>query len=401
MKTVEIFLDESGDIRRRRPMNITGLAVLSPGTNARDEFHAAFLAKLEEQGLTSGVCDHFASNDGRRPEEIAESVRVPGVFVPKRPVNGDWQGFWSQIHEIAGHAKDAAGAHGVTLAAFSLQFPASTERRWGTPDPALDQLLDRPYSECLKDVIELLIYETPQIADTLRSPGGCLLAVDLPTRTFGAPVKEAEMADKLAQAWGNWGLDARPETDRETGQAEIVAGTLEAADAIEILTTALNRRPAEAINFQVDRARCCKLISWSQWAPPGVTNPRKLQNRRFWAISDSPRPKQIHFLADFVSNGIFNQSIRPNIDPFRVWFDRGFLLSSANEKAGEWLEAVRSFANGDRVAAFSAVNRILRKDDADRTSKTFQFFRRSATGWPDQLRAEDLQRLFSEVGESD
>lgn len=396
MKTVEIFLDESGDIRRRKPMNITGLAVLSPDVEARDTFHAEFRQALQEKGLTAGVCDHYAPNDRRRPEEIAGAVQVPEVFVPKRAADGDWQGFWEKIHQVAGIAHATANAQRVTLAAFSLQFPASTERRWGTPDPALDQLLDRPYSECLKDVIELLIYETPQIADTLRSPGGCLLAVDLPTRTFGAPVEDEEMADKLAHAWGDWGLNARPETDRETGQPEIVAATLEAADAIEILTTALNRRPAETINFQVDRARCCKLISWSQWSPPGLTDPHKIKNRRFWAISDSPRPKQIHFLADFLSNGIFNESIRPNMDPYRVWFDRGFLLSSATERAGEWLGAVRAFANRDRVGAVKAIHDIMR-NGGQAGGKTYQFFRRSATGWSDHLDAEDLLRLFGEI----
>ncbi len=378
-------------------MNITGLAVLSPSVEAREAFHAEFLQDSQEKKLTAGVCDRYAPNHGRRSEDIAEAVEPPTVFIPKRATDGDWQGFWAKIQQMADSAQSVANAHHVTLSAFSLQFPASTDRRWGTPDPALDQLLDRPYSECLKDVIELLIFETPQIADALRTPGGCLLGLDLPTRTFGAPVEQSDLSDKLAHAWGDWGLDARPETNRETGQPEIVAATLEAADAIEILTTALNRRPKEVINFKVDRARCCKLISWSQWSPQGLTDPRKLKNRRFWAIADSPRPKQIHFLADFLSNGIFNESIRPNMDPYRIWFDRGFLLSSASEKAGEWLEAVRAFANGDRVAAFTSVSRIVGKD-LDRTSKTYQFFRRCATGWPDQLGAEDLQRLFSEIG---
>ncbi|MCB1092389.1 MAG: hypothetical protein KDL87_12710 [Verrucomicrobiae bacterium] len=399
MKTVEIFIDESGDIRRRKPMNITGLAVISPTVEARDAFHAAYLTSLAAANLTAGICDHFAPNDGRQPLEAAEAIRMPGRFIPKRPVNGDWQGFWQTIQQVADTAHRVAGELGINLVAFSLQFPATTERRWGTPDAAIDQLLDRPYSECLKDVLELLIFETPQIDSALRGTEGSLLSVDLPTRTFGAPVEDGSMPARLASAWGHWGLKARSETNRETGQPEIVAGTLDPADAIEILTTALNRRPAEPIGFQVERARCCKLISWSQWDQiEAVPDPKRQRNRRFWAMENSPRPKQIHFLVDFLSNGIFNEAIRPNMDPYRIWFDRGFLLSSATEGAAEWLGAVRAFANGDRVGALKAVHSIRSAPAHDESTKTAQFFRRCAVGWPDELKAADLQRLFSEIG---
>lgn len=398
MRTVEIFIDESGDIRRPRPMNITGLAVLAPSEEAKSAFHDAYLEKTHSAGLSGGICDHYAPNDGRPPLDIGESIELPSRFIPKRPSDGDWKEFWRKIQNLAELAHGVADDYGASLLAFSLQFPRTTERRWGTPDKAIDQLLDRPYSECLKDVLELLIYETPQIYTALRAPEGCLLSLDLPTRTFGASVEQGEMFDKLANAWGHWGLKARSEKNRETGQPEIVAGTLDPADAIEILTTALNRRPAETIGFQVERARCCKLISWSQWQQiEEVPNPKRKSNRKFWAMESSPRPKQIHFLADFLSNGIFNESIRPNMDPYRIWFDRGFLLSSANEKAGEWLGAVRSFANGDRVGALKIVHSIRSELSQENDTKTAQFFRRSATGWPDALDAADFKRLFYEI----
>jgi len=398
MKTVEILIDESGDIRRRRPMNITGLAVIAPSVEARDAFHATYVAELDAAGLTAGICDHFAPNDGRQPLDIAEAVQMPRQFIPKRPTDGNWQQFWLTIQQVADTAHRVAGQAGINIVAFSLQFPPTTERRWGTPDATIDQLLDRPYSECLKDVLELLIYETPQISTALRATEGCLLSVDLPTRTFGAPVGHGEMPAKLADAWGHWGLKARAETNRDTGQPEIVAGTLDPADAIEILTTALNRRPAEPISFQVERARCCRLINWPQWEQiEAVPDPNRKRNRRFWTIENSPRPKQIHFLVDFLSNGIFNESIRPNVDPYRIWFDRGFLLSSATEQAGEWLVAVRAFANSDRVGAIKAVQTIRSAPHHAERSKTTQFFRRCATGWPDELKAADLQRLFAEV----
>ena len=396
MKTVEIFIDESGDIRRQRPMNITGVAVIAPGIVERDAFHAGYLERLKTAGLTAGVCDVFAPNTGEDAGVIAEKVVMPETFLPKRPSSEDWRTFWGKVQTMAEAAESCARQYGVTLIGFSLQFPSSTLRRWGTPDRVLDQLLDRPYGECLKDVLELLIYETPQIWQTVNNSQGCLLSFDLPTRTLGAAVDNDQVEQSLNNAWRLWGIHARRERNPATGGAEIVAGTLEPSDAIEILTTALNRRRLDGVKVHVERARCCKLVSWSQWQMSNVADDRKRSNRRFWAIESSPRPKQIHFLADLISNGIFNGQIRPNMDPYRIWFDRGFVLSSAEEVADEWLAAVRAFANGDRVLAIQKVGDICRRDEHKGT-RTYQFFRRSATGWPEQLSDGDLRRLFAEA----
>lgn len=395
MKTVEIFIDESGDIRRPRPMNIAGVAVIAPGVAERETFHAAYLERLKAEGLTAGVCDVFAANTNEDARAIAEKVVMPKTFLPKRSSGENWPTFWEKVQNVAEAAEDCAKQHGVTLMGFSLQFPSSTLRRWGTPDQVLDQLLDRPYSECLKDVLELLIYETPQIWQTISNPQGCLLSFDLPTRKLDAAVDDDQVEQSLNNAWRLWGLDAWTERNQVTHGAEIAARTLEPSDAIEILTTALNRRPLDGVKVHVERARCCKLLSWSWWQMSNVADDRKRWKRRFWAIESSPRPKQIHFLADLISNGIFNGQIRLNMDPYRIWFDRGFVLSSAKEAADEWLAAVRAFANGDRVLAIQKVGDICRQDEHKGT-RTYQFFRRSATGWPEQLSDGDLRRLFAE-----
>lgn len=393
MKTLEIYIDESGDITRSRPMNISGVAVLAPGEEARDAFHASYFERLASAGLTAGVCDLAAANtaDAR---QIAETLEAPERFIPKRPGDGDWDAFWATIHRTAHVAQACADEHGVDLLAFSLRFPASTTRRWGTADPAVDLLLDRPYGECLKDVLELLLFETPRIRQAIASGPGCLLAFDLPTRTLAAPVEEPDLDAKVAEAWGRWGVQARDDFNRETGHPELVANTLEPADGIEILTAALNRRTTDSIPFRVERARCCKLVSWSQWAMPLVPDPIKRQKKRYWAMASSPRPRQIHFLADFLSNGIFNDNIRPSMDPYRIWFDRGFVLSSVDEGADVWLSAVRSFANGDRVGALQAIREVSATPGHERT-KTYHFFRRAATGWPARLTGAELKRLFA------
>src|SRR5882757_6629033 len=108
MKTVEIFIDESGDIRRHRPMNITGIALLAPSAEARDGFHGSYLEKLRAEGLTSGVCDAFAPNSGDDPGRISEAVVMPDQFIVKRPGDGGWEVFWETIHRTAWIAEECA-----------------------------------------------------------------------------------------------------------------------------------------------------------------------------------------------------------------------------------------------------------------------------------------------------
>lgn len=122
----------------------------------------------------------------------------------------------------------------------------------------------------------------------------------------------------------------------------------------------------------------------------------KRRRSRRWKIASSPRPKQIHFLADYVSNGVFNENVNPNTAPYKAWFDRGFVLSSVDEEADRWLSAVRAFANGDRVTALKIVNGLCKMPRHQQT-KTYHFFHRAALGWTETLTTQDLKRLFTEV----
>lgn len=395
MNSLEIFLDESGDITRDRPMNISGVALLCRGDEERTAFHADYFNRLTAAGLTAGLCDAIAANS-LDAETVANTVSVPPDFLPKRPADGDWDRFWEKVTTAARLAETCANAAGVDLIAFSLEFPRSTNRRWGSADVCMDLLLDRPYSECLKDVLELLLFETPRIRNAITSGNGCSLAFDLPTRTLYSPTEDQEQLKTVQSMWSDWGVRARPETGWQTGAPQVAANTMEPADAIEILTSALSRRKERSTKVLVERARCCRLISWSQWQYPNAEDDRKRCNKRYWAVRDNLRPKQIHYLADFLSNAVFNRRINPSDNPYRVWFDRGFALSSVDDAADEWLDAVRGFANGDRVGALQGVVRICEKKGHHQT-KTYQFFRRSAQAWPTKLKGLELKRLFAEA----
>lgn len=396
MKSLEIFLDESGDITRERPMNISGIAVLAPSEQARDAFHADFFRTLLAEGLTSGICDNAADN-GKGADELSDSVQAPAQFLPKRPDDGAWAAFWDTLWRVAEMADQTAKNHKTDVLAFSLQFPATSARRWCADDPASDLLLDRPYGECIKDVLELLLFETPCIRRAIENQGGCLLGIDLPTRTLGTSVETEVQQPAITRMWSQWGVQAWPDWAPDTRQPQVVANTLEPSDGIEILTSTLNRRKGELGGMKVERARCCKLTNWSQWVAWDALQDAKRRSKRYWVFKNSPRPKQIHYLADYLANGIFNGQVRANQDPYRKWYDRGFLLSSVDERADSWITAVRAFANGNRIEAMLEAGRICAAPQHCET-KTFQFFRRSARGWLAGVAGSDLRELFHRIG---
>lgn len=394
MKTVEIFIDESGDILRHKPLNLTGIAVLAPDHDLRERFHLELFERLKTEGLTSGVCDGTAPNDTDRmatANRIAEELEAPEWFLPKRAEGDNWDFHWSEVCRLASTAQEVAAASRVTMLAFSLRFPNSSARRWSAPDTSTNLLLDRPYGECLKDVLELLLFETPLINEAIAA--GASLSLDLPTRSLGAPVPATGQDAQVGSMWSEWGVDSRAERNRETGEPEVVSSSLDPGDAIEILTGALNRRPHRGTDLRIDRARCCKLIDWERWRASAAPDRRK---KNYWAMYSSPRPRQIHFLADFLASGIFQERVELEQAPFRIWLDRGFELSSVDQQADRWLSATRAFANGDRSGALRTVATIT-SQAGHQTTKTYGFFRQRAGEWPDQLTAQDLSSLFASI----
>lgn len=397
MKTLEFFIDESGDIARARSMNISGIAVLARSEQDRDAFHAEFFLALESEGFTSGVCDSVAAN-GIKPDQLADSISKPANFLPKRPEVDDWQGFMATVNRMAQLAELAAIRNHAEIAAFSLKFPTDSARRWIASDTVADHLLDRPYGERLKDVLELLLYETPWARQVTQIQDDCLIGVDLPTRTLNTNVEAFDQQEAQSLMWSEWGVQAWCDSDADTGQPQLVANTLEPSDGIEILTTVFNRRKGTGLVPNVERVRCCKLLNWSQWADWDTRPAPKPRNKRFWYFKNSPRPKQIHYLADLLANGIFNEQALETQKPYSQWFDRGFLLSNVAEGCADmWIRAARAFANGDRVAAMLEADRICAVP-GHRKTETFRFFQQSARSWTGMLSGTELRELFQAIG---
>ncbi len=369
-------------------MNITGIAVLSPSAKVAQAFHASLYTVLKPEGLTSGLCDQSVANGS-----TWETVRAPQGYIPKRPKSGEWLQFEGKISQVAQRADVLAERLGVWISAFSLEFRASNRRGWSTNNATEDLLLDRTYGECLQDVLEVLLYETPGIRASLSDTEGCALGIDLPSRMLGASGADASsQRATIQQMWRNWGIDAWTEM-ADDGQIQVMANTLGASDGVDVLTAALNRRKNADIAFIVQRARCCRLVTWSQWLEAGNLPEQSRISKQSTMINSTPRPKQIHYLADYLANRLFQGSIQPNSAPFGKWFDRGFLLSSADEHAGSWIGASRAFANGNRVEAIRNAG-VICADPQHRETKTSSFFRRAAREWAKSLTGNDFRELF-------
>lgn len=395
MKTLEIFLDESGAINERKPMNISGVVVLAPDIDSRNKFHRSFFAKLVAEKMTVGICDLV---DNQKP------TISPTEFLPKRPQPGDTgSDFWEKVIHISALAEKSASENQTEILTFTLEFPTSSIRRWCAVNSAEDFLLDRPYGEYLKHVLELLLFETPRLRDAIASQSGCSLGIDLPTRALGMNLEQGLHSSTRTQMWNNWGVVAWSGSDPKTRQPQVVANSLEPSDGIEILSAVVNRRKVGLPDtVKVERIRCCKLANWDEW--DGKYN-----------FQNNQRPRQIHYLADYISHGILHRQVHINQAateslfgecsnepwfnraPFLSWYSRGFLLSSVDENADSWIIAARANANDARIDALLEIAKICSNARILHTD-TFRFFKQSAKDWPDKIRGTELRELFYKMG---
>jgi hypothetical protein len=107
-------------------------------------------------------------------------------------------------------------------------------------------------------------------------------------------------------------------------------------------------------------------------------------------------PRQIHYFADFVCNGVFwsHQSRMFGTAPFSKWFNRGFVLNAIDPNVDAWLKALRSFANGDKAPAIldlhSARALTLAQGNA-------AILKQRTKQWPHQLTGAEYRTIFQRI----
>lgn len=375
MKRIEIYLDESGEIRSSgRPMNVTGVVMISENGEASNRFHWKLYESAARDGLLAGLCD------GGSSKIIHTNSPIP--HLPKRPRNGEEAEHRVKVLDFIGHATEAAKDSGVEIGAFSLVFPCNAAMPWHSLTDWEDQLLDRSYLERLKDALELMFFECPWLRDHLSSP--CQIAIDLPTRSANSDIPpNPSLKECGALLWSSWGI----KNDGE-GSRELRACSLAPADGAEILTSVLARRHRSLPeSVTILGARCVRLMDWETWRKD-CPNPaaRNTWNQKYLA------PKQVHYLADLLANSVYQKnsgSVLHKDARVLPWYERGYFLNAA--EVDPWILASRMFANGDRLGAL----RLLTKNKkAMNCGGQADFFRSRCKEWFSHLAAGDLHSLF-------
>ena len=379
MRTVEIFIDESGDIAETKPMVIAGVAFVGDTEKARDAFHARFNDSINAQGLSSGLDEKCDWRNAPASFLTKRVKRSPGQTASNDDFH-EWHLKAAAAFELANAARLNDDGDAVTALAFSLRFDRPRPK-WTAEDSVADRLLDRPYSERLKDVLELLLFHVTAVVDALKSADGCLLSLDLATREYVAQFPPPPHP-KIAQLWRTWGIRAIAGTRPNLGHV-IIASTLMPSDAVEILTGALNRRGALPSTVRVERARCCNLMSWDGWAEK--TNKKMI-------VESKLLPKQIHYLADLLSNAAYNINELLYRAPVPDWFARGFHVDTRHN-ADKWIDACRNYAYGEKALAILSLRDVLKPGLPPTPTSTF--FKRCTEEWATHLSADDLQALFN------
>jgi len=388
MKIVEVFIDESGPVRDCEQMVIAGIGIVSQSEPQRTKFHNDFASTVDEEGLSSGVHDA----GGIAPQTILR--KRPGN-APKADASPEevarWEAalaFWSsEVTRLFALTDAVARRHDIRIFAFSFRFDARSPRKWLPQDESVARFLDRPYSERLKDVLELVIWHVPEVATIIGKSEPLLLCFDLASRIVveeNQGTDQNDLAKRIEDIRWAWGVAAQRNDTQPGEPLEIRAPTLGPSDAIEVLTATLNRRGALPSTSMVERARCCRLIDWGDAAA------RQIQpSARF--LGQSILPKAVHHVADLLSNRIYRNRAPLHEEPMATWFRRGFRID-AGEDADAWIAACRDYALGHRARA------ILRLRNArfspDERTWTTHFFANSAASWPNCLTASDLRAIF-------
>lgn len=380
MKTIEIYIDESGVMDSQKPMNVTGLTLLLPDVDQSESFHAQFYDRVKQKKCLAGRCSNAPGKSG--------SISAPREYLKKRLPKGvsaaEAQQQQGKLTEFVSSAVETAKQYGITISAFSLQFPAIAFPPWEAANDWEVSLLDRSYIERVKDLLELLLFETPWINMALQAD--CVLSLDLPTRSVKVEGTQVPAGLSLTEvsdyAWTTWGLRNDRQNVRELGAASVSP-----EDGGGILTEVITRRRNNPVHrLKVQRARCVRLMDWDTWTRDCPT----ANARNAWSQKYLP-PKQIHYLADFLANAIYRSGELLHNKTVQEWFKDGFQLDACNDAVDPWIEAMRAFANKDRVGAIETLGRSAA---ANAAGEQFGFFRSRAAKWSQEIEGAELRRLF-------
>ena len=301
---IEIFLDES----KSDKFAVGGIVVSYP-----DEQSVVLLDEaLKDAGLVWGLAE---GHDPRDP-----NGEIPAQYLPKEhrdPV--DYEDDLKRILATADRACPEVEFAAVGLVRHST-FP---EQQHGSTAILLRQdSLDNCYRAMLEDLISNILFDwLPHYC-----PNASSVRIDVATR-----IARAKSATELTHLGHNFGVESlrfKPQMFYSLG----------ASDVYPIVARCLSRTGGHNAPPPVDRARGVTLFDYSDLQELRQRRPDLYRNR----ILTTPRPRQLHFLADWISRFASSQYFRQRIPTCKVLFQNGFLQASN--------DAWRHFSNGTAQA---------------------------------------------------
>ena len=301
---VEIFIDESGEGR----FSVGGIALLYPDGLTPDQLNCDLL----DEGIIWGLAAGHPPVDG--------DDDVPAEHFPKNPRAelGTWSAYCPYLDRVAQFLEKRQ----VECVGFALTWAPNVTEEWSrVPEPLREDVLDNRYRRMTEEVLEALIYSVLPAKRALKAE----ISVYCGTRV--QPIQRPYDRQTIAHRFG---------ISSFTKMGSPFYYVLGPNSVYEIVARVMASREDSPPNVQ--RAVGVSLYDYADIA-------RWDSERRRKVIGDTlrPRPRQIHYLADwFARFGLSYPSV-PSHSLIPSSFRRGF-LDSRNQAWNGWLRAARAAA---------------------------------------------------------
>lgn len=357
-ESVEIYVDESGDNR----FCLGGIMIFYPTQQAREDL------------------DHFLRNEfawglaeGHPPVDAVDAI--PKRYISKYlggPPGSPWKP--NAYNKNLSRLEKCFVDLNICLAAFALVWePKMAKSTEVLPEPLREDAIDNRYRRMIEEALEALLYcILPAYGATDAE-----VAIDCGTRQ-----KEPQPPYNSARLRNNFGIGVNP----RSGDYYVLT-----ADSVyPIVGRLLASRPAPAPN--VRRARGTTLYDYGHLEY--LLGKSREAYERIVNDQSRPRPRQIHYLADWFARFGLHHPNLPKEDIVAAAFKRGF-LERRGARLACWLRASRAGAEERWSDALTEVWMATRQKEPKWSIA--RWLRSRAAGWGEMLDGSGFIELATRI----
>jgi hypothetical protein len=338
---VEVYLDECGQGR----FSVGGVIVLFPNREVRDQLDQV----LKDEGLVWGLAE------GHPP--VAATDAIPARYFPKYPGGAQYNPGAYNMH--MGRLNKCFVDLKVKQTAFALVWtPGIEEVSKRLPEPLREEVIDNRYRRMIEEALEAVLY----CVLPAYGAADAQVSVDCGTR-----VRPPEVHYDLERLKTDFGIGSNPEARKYY--------VLSSDSVYPIVARLLASRPGASPN--VRRARGTTLCDYGDLVLKKAADYKRIVNDR-----SRPRPRQLHYLADWFARFGFHYPELPETKIVARAFKGGF-LESRDERFAGWLRASRAGADGRLTDALAEVWMATRHRDPEWS--VARWLRRRTADWGEML----------------